>query len=61
MTKKKTAKKKTANTSAPLEIKEVCETCRYFSINAVGAKRGRCQRYPTWTPVEINHYCGEYK
>ena len=55
MTKKKTAKKKI------VKKLEICEICEYFQINADGAKRGRCHRYPTWTPTEISHFCGEYK
>ena len=69
MTKKKTAKKKTIKkvdiTATPIEVKaamkEVCLSCKYFRINGEGAKRGRCHRYPSSTPTEINHFCGEYK
>jgi hypothetical protein len=56
MTKKKTAKKKTAKKTES----RTCSMCEHFRINGKGAKRGRCHRYPSSTPTEINHFCGEW-
>ena len=38
--------------------KQTCDSCVYRHSNDGG---GWCTRYPVWSAVKRDHFCGEYK